>query len=325
MFKAIWLEQADGATRASIKDIDETALGEGDTLVRVEWSSLNYKDGLAITGKSPVVRKFPMVPGIDFAGTVESSTGTWKAGDAVVLTGWGYGETAFGGLAQKARVDGAKLVKLPPGMDTRSAMAVGTAGFTAMLSVMALERNGVTPEQGEVLVTGAGGGVGGFAVAMLSRLGFKVVAATGRAEEGERLRRLGAAEVMARDAFSQPGKPLARERWAGVVDSVGSHTLVNACAATRYGGTVAACGLAQGMDFPASVAPFILRGVTLAGVDSVSFPQTQRPAVWQRIAALLPAEVIGDMATVVPLSGAIESAQALLAGQVSGRRVVDLR
>jgi acrylyl-CoA reductase (NADPH) len=325
LFKAIWLEQVEGATCASLKDIDESMLGEGDTLVRVEWSSLNYKDGLAITGKSPVVRKWPMVPGIDFAGTVESSTGNWKQGDRVVLTGWGHGETAFGGLAQKARVDGGKLVRLPETLDARAAMSIGTAGFTAMLAVMALERGGVTPDKGEVLVTGAGGGVGGFAVALLSRLGYKVVAVTGRAEEGERLKRLGATEIAARDAFSQPGKPIGKERWAGVIDSVGSHTLANACATTKYGGVVAACGLAQGMDFPASVAPFILRGVTLAGIDSVFYPAAQRAAVWQRLAELLSPEAIAALATPVPLEEAVASAQALMAGQVSGRRIVDLR
>jgi acrylyl-CoA reductase (NADPH) len=325
MFKAIWLEQHAGRTEATLKDVDDAMLTEGDTLVRVRWSSLNYKDGLAITGKSPVVRKFPMIPGIDFAGEVLSSTGGhWQEGDQVVLTGWGYGEASFGGLAQKARVEGAKLVRLPQGLDARAAMSIGTAGFTAMLAVLALEAHGVTPDRGEVLVTGAGGGVGGFAVALLARLGFKVVAVTGRESEGQRLRQLGAAEILPRDAFSQPGKPLARERWAGVIDSVGSHTLANACAATRYGGTVAACGLAQGMDFPASVAPFILRGVTLAGIDSVSYPADRRPAVWERLACDLSPETIAAMADAVPLEGAIAAAQDLLAGRVSGRIVVDV-
>jgi acrylyl-CoA reductase (NADPH) len=325
LFTALWLEQSEGRTHAALKDISEADLPEGNTLVKVEWSTLNYKDGLAITGRSPVVRKFPMIPGIDFAGTVEScSTGAWKPGEQVVLTGWGHGETAFGGLAQKARVDGARLVRLPEGMEARAAMAIGTAGFTAMLAVMALERNGVTPDKGEVLVTGAGGGVGGFAVALLASLGYKVAAVTGRAAEGERLRRLGAAEILGRDQFSQPGKPLAKERWAGVIDSVGSHTLANACASTRYGGTVAACGLAQGMDFPGSVAPFILRGVTLAGIDSVSFPMKKRGEVWQRLAGL-PRKVFEVMATNVSLADAIPSAAKVLDGQVSGRLVVDLR
>lgn len=325
LFNTIWLERSAGETQATVKQIDESALPQAGTLVRVEWSSLNYKDALAITGRSPVVRKFPMVPGIDMAGTVESCTSEqWKAGDKVVLTGWGYGENAFGGLSQKARVDAAKLVRLPAGMDTRTAMSIGTAGFTAMLAVLALEAHGVAPDQGEVLVTGAGGGVGGFAVALLARLGYKVAAVTGRGSEAERLRRLGATEILARELFSQPGKPLAKERWAGVVDSVGSHTLSNACASTRYGGTVAACGLAQGMDFLATVAPFILRGVTLAGIDSVSYPQARRDAVWQRLAHDLSAEVIGTMAKAVPLESAITCAHDLLAGRVSGRVVVDL-
>ncbi|MCE2665458.1 MDR family oxidoreductase [Roseateles sp.] len=324
--KAIWLEQSDGKTHAALKDIPESVLDEGDTLVSVEWSSLNYKDGLAITGKSPIVRKFPMIPGIDLAGTVKScSSGAWLPGDRVALTGWGYGENAFGGLAQMARVNGDKLVRLPESMETRTAMAIGTAGFTAMLSVMALERNGVSPDRGEVLVTGSGGGVGGFAVALLAKRGYKVVAVTGRAAEGERLLRLGAAEIMDRDAFSQPGKPLTKERWAGVVDSVGSHTLVNACASTRYGGTVAASGLAQGMDFPASVAPFILRGVTLAGIDSVSFPMSSRGAVWQGLAQDLSPDAIMNMAVSLPLEDVITRAHDLLAGTVSGRLVVDLR
>jgi acrylyl-CoA reductase (NADPH) len=325
LFKAIWLEQSAGRTEATLKEIDTEALPEGDTLVRVRWSSLNYKDGLAITGKSPVVRKFPMVPGIDFAGEVEScSSGAWRPGDQVVLTGWGHGEATFGGLAQMARVDSGKLVRLPPGLDARAAMSIGTAGFTAMLCVMALEAHGVTPEQGEVLVTGAGGGVGGFAVALLANAGFKVAAVTGRASEGDRLRQLGAGEILQRDQFSQPGRPLAKERWAGVVDSVGSHTLANACAATRYGGVVAACGLAQGMDFPATVAPFILRGITLAGIDSVSYPATKRAAVWERLARGLAPEVIGAMAEAVPLERAIAAADELLAGKVSGRLVVNV-
>jgi acrylyl-CoA reductase (NADPH) len=323
MFKAIWLEQADGKTQAALKQIDESVLPATGTLVDVEWSSLNYKDGLAITGRSPVVRRFPMIPGIDLAGTVAAcDDGTWSPGDKVVLTGWGYGEAAFGGLAQKARIASDKLVRLPATLDTRSAMAIGTAGFTAMLCVLALERGGVTPDRGEVLVTGAGGGVGGFAVALLAKRGYKVVAVSGRASETPRLQRLGATEVLPRENFSLPGKPLAKERWAGVVDSVGSHTLANACASTRYGGVVAACGLAQGMDLPGSVAPFILRGVTLAGVDSVSFPSASRPAVWQRLGEDLSAEVIHDMTTVVPLEEAIEQAQALIDGKVRGRVLV---
>ena len=325
LFKAIWLEQSAGRTEAAVQDIDDSARPDADTRVRVQWSSLNYKDALAITGRSPVVRKFPMIPGIDFAGTVEACTsGAWQPGDAVVLTGWGHGETVFGGLAQKARVDAAKLVRLPQGLDARAAMSIGTAGFTAMLAVRALEAHGVEPGHGEVLVTGAGGGVGGFAVALLAKRGFKVAAATGRENEADRLRRLGASEIVAREMFSQPGKPLARERWAGVVDSVGSHTLANACASTRYGGVVAACGLAQGMDFTASVAPFILRSVTLVGIDSVYHPAAQRPAVWERLARDLTPEVIASMAEAVPLERAIPAAEELLAGRVSGRLVVDV-
>lgn len=325
MFKAIWLEQSAGQTQATLKDIDDTVLPDADTLVRVRWSSLNYKDALAITGKSPVVRKFPMVPGIDLAGEVEACTsGAFKPGDAVVLTGWGHGESVFGGLAQKARVDSGKLVRLPPGLDARAAMSIGTAGFTAMLAVMALEAHGLEPEHGEVLVTGAGGGVGGFAVALLARRGFKVAAVTGRESEGDRLRLLGASDILARERLSQPGKPLAKERWAAVVDSVGSHTLANACASTRYGGVVAACGLAQGMDFPVTVAPFILRGVTLAGIDSVYFPAAQRAAVWDRLARDLPPQVLASLANAVPFERAISAAEELLAGRVSGRWVVDL-
>jgi len=321
--KAIWLEQSDGETRADLREISEEELGEGDTTVDVTWSSLNYKDALAITGKSPVVRSFPMIPGIDFTGEVSSSSDHgWAAGDRVVLTGWGYGETSRGGLAQRARVRGDKLVRLPASMEPRTAMAIGTAGFTAMLCVLALERNGVAPGDGSVLVTGAGGGVGGFAVALLARRGYTVAAMTGRGDESDRLIRLGANEIVERSEYAAPGKPLLKERWAGVVDSVGSHTLANACAATRYGGTVAACGLAGGMDFPASVAPFILRGVTLAGIDSVSYPMAGRDAVWQRLAEDLSPEAVNDLAGTVQLDDVIPRAYELLAGTVSGRLVV---
>ena len=263
-----------------------------------------------------------MIPGIDFAGTVERcDTGQWQAGDKVLLTGWGYGEGMFGGLAQKARVQGDKLVRVPSNFDTRAAMAVGTAGFTAMLCVLAIEGHGVSPGA-EVLVTGAGGGVGGCAVALLARRGYKVVAVTGRPAEAARLQSLGATEILDRSAFSSPGKPLARERWAAVVDCVGSHTLANACASTRYGGIVAACGLAQGMDFPATVAPFILRGVTLAGIDSVSYPMPRRQEIWQRIADDLPARVLVDLVAEIGLEDVIATASRLLDGQVSGRVVV---
>ena len=322
MIKAIWLEQEEKVTRASLEEIPEDALDAGDTTVRVEWSTLNFKDALAITGRSPIARKFPMIPGIDFAGTVERcDTGQWQPGDRVLLTGWGYGESMFGGLAQKARVQGEKLVRIPGNFDARAAMAVGTAGFTAMLCVLAVERHGVAPGA-EVLVTGAGGGVGGCAVALLARRGYKVAAVTGRPAEAARLHSLGATEILERAAFSAPGKPLTKERWAAVVDSVGSHTLANACASTRYGGIVAACGLAQGMDFPATVAPFILRGITLAGIDSVSYPMPRRQEIWQRIADDLPASVLADLVSEIGLEEVIATASRLLDGQVSGRVVV---
>ena len=322
MIQAIWLEQEEKVTRASLREIPEDALDAGDTTVRVDWSTLNFKDALAITGRSPIARKFPMIPGIDFAGTVERcDTGQWQPGDKVLLTGWGYGESMFGGLAQKARVRGDKLVRIPDNFDARAAMAVGTAGFTAMLCVLAVEGHGVAPGA-EVLVTGAGGGVGGCAVALLARRGYKVAAVTGRPAEAARLLSLGATEILERAAFSAPGKPLVKERWAAVVDSVGSHTLVNACASTRYGGIVAACGLAQGMDFPATVAPFILRGITLAGIDSVSYPMPRRQEIWQRIADDLPASVLADLVSEIGLEEVIATASRLLDGQVSGRVVV---
>ncbi|MEE4462292.1 MDR family oxidoreductase, partial [Azotobacter chroococcum] len=292
---------------------------------RVDCSTLNYKDALAITGKGPVVRRFPMVPGIDLAGTVEASANPdFKAGDAVLLNGWGVGENHWGGLAQKARLDGRWLIPLPRGFTARQAMAVGTAGYTAMLSVLALERHGVTPEQGEILVTGANGGVGSFAVALLARLGYRVVASTGRPEQADYLKKLGAGEIIERASLAEPGRPLARERWAGVIDSLGSHTLANACAATRYGGTVAACGLAQGMDFPATVAPFILRGVTLAGIDSVMRPREDRIAAWERLARDLDLALLDEITREVGLDEAIPVAGELLAGKVRGRVVVDV-
>lgn len=326
MFKAILIEKDDAAGyRARSTTLDETQLPEGDVTVRVDCSTLNYKDALAITGTGPVVRKFPMVPGIDLAGTVEASASPdFKAGDAVLLNGWGVGENHWGGLAQKARLDGRWLIPLPRGFTARQAMAVGTAGYTAMLAVLALERHGVTPEQGEILVTGANGGVGSFAVALLARLGYRVVASTGRPEQADYLKKLGAAEIIDRATLSEPGRPLARERWAGVIDSLGSHTLANACAATRYGGTVAACGLAQGMDFPATVAPFILRGVTLAGIDSVMRPRADRIAAWERLARDLDLALLDDITAEIGLDEAIPMAGELLAGKVRGRVVVDV-
>jgi acrylyl-CoA reductase (NADPH) len=325
MYQALVIDKNDGGYHAAIRQLDEDNLPEGDVTVRVDYSTLNYKDGLAITGKSPVVRRFPLVAGIDFAGTVESSSHpAWKAGDKVVLNGWGVGETHSGGLAQRARVRGDWLVALPAGLSTRQAMAIGTAGYTAMLCVMALQGHGLTPTAGDILVTGANGGVGSVAVALLSKLGFRVVASTGRMNEAEALRALGAAEVIDRAELSAPGKPLAKERWAGVVDSVGSHTLANACAGTRYRGAVAACGLAQGMDFPASVAPFILRGITLYGIDSVMAPKALREQAWARLAQDLDLAKLDSLVREIPLAAALGSAADILAGKVRGRLVVNV-
>ena len=294
--------------------------------VDVAFSTINYKDGLAITGKSPVVRKWPMVPGIDFAGTVTASDDpAWKPGDQVVLNGWGVGESHWGGLAQKARVSGDWLVGLPASLNAFEAMAIGTAGFSAMLSVLALERQGVKPGAGEILITGATGGVGSVAVSLLSRLGYRVVASTGKADETAYLQSLGAAEVIDRNTLSAPGKPLQKERWAGVVDTVGSHTLANACASTRYGGAVAACGLAQGMDFPVTVAPFILRGVALMGIDSVMAPRAARVEAWSRLAKDLDREAIKAIAQSIGLAESLEMAPKILAGAVRGRLVVDVK
>jgi acrylyl-CoA reductase (NADPH) len=291
----------------------------------VEYSTINYKDALAITGKGPVIRKFPMVAGIDLAGTVESSRSPeWKPGDRVVVNGLGAGEIHFGGLSQKARVPADWLVRIPEPLGTRQAAAIGTAGYTAMLCALALERHGVKPGDGEILVTGASGGVGGVAVAILARLGHRVVASTGRAAEAGYLRGLGAEEVIDRAPLSAPGKPLGKERWAGVVDSVGSHTLANACAQTRYGGAVTACGLAQGMDFPGSVAPFILRGITLYGIDSVMAPLPRRREAWARLARDLAPEKLESMTRTIPLAASLGAATDLLAGKVRGRLVVDV-
>ncbi len=323
MFKALLLEKDDAGFRAGVRELDESTLPEGDVLVAVEHSTLNYKDGLAITNRGPVVRKWPMVAGIDGAGrVVESSHPQWKPGDAVVLNGWGVGETHWGCLAQKARLKGDWLVPLPAAFTTRQAMAIGTAGYTAMLCVLALERHGVKPGDGEVLVTGATGGVGSVATALLSRLGHRVVAATGKASEADYLAGLGASTVIDRAELAAPGKPLQKERWAAVVDAVGSHTLANACAQTRYGGVVAACGLAQGGDLPATVMPFILRAVTLAGVDSVYAPQPLRREAWQRLARDLDPQRLEAIAVEVPLEQAIERAQELMAGKLRGRVVV---
>lgn len=324
MFNAIVIDKDDAGYRAALTTLEEEQLPPGDVLVRVEYSTLNYKDGLAITGQGPVVRHFPMVPGIDLAGTVEHSRHAgFRAGDRVVLNGWGVGEKHWGGLAQKARVNGDWLIPLPAGLDARSAMAVGTAGYTAMLSVLALQHHGITPADGKVLVTGANGGVGNFAIAFLARQGYQVVASTGRVNEADHLRQLGAAEIIDRASLSPPGRPLAREQWAAAVDSVGSHTLANVCAGLRYQGVVTACGLAQGMDFPASVAPFILRGITLVGIDSVMLPEADRRAAWQRIAELVDAPLLKQISREIGLSEALDTAKALMAGHVRGRIIVD--
>ncbi|HEY2188422.1 MAG TPA: MDR family oxidoreductase [Caldimonas sp.] len=323
MFKALLLEKDDKGFRAAVKSLDEAALPEGEVLVRIEHSTINYKDALAITDKSPIVRAWPMVAGIDGAGTVvESTHARWKPGDRVVHNGWGVGETRWGCLAEQARLKGEWLVALPPSLSTRQAMAIGTAGYTAMLSVLALERHGVRPGAGEVLVTGATGGVGSIAVALLARLGHRVVAATGRAAEAGYLRDLGAADVVDRSALGAAGKPLQKERWTATIDAVGSHTLANALAQTRYGGIVAACGLAQGHDLPTTVMPFILRGVTLAGIDSVTAPLALREEAWRRLASDLDPKLLDLISSEVALGGAIAKARELLAGAVRGRVVV---
>src|SRR6266496_3604538 len=324
-FKAIRIDKADKGTTAALTQFDEAELMEGDVTVAVEWSTLNYKDGLAGTGKAPVVRRFPMIAGIDFAGTVEqSSHPEWKAGDKVVCNGWGMGETHLGAYAEKARVKGDWLVRLPDGVSTRDAMAIGTAGYTAMLSVLALEKHGLTPKSGPVVVTGAAGGVGSVAISVLSKLGYHVIASTGRVSETDYLKSLGAAEVIDRNELSGPAKPLARERWAGGIDSVGSSTLANVLSMTRYGGAVAACGLAGGMDLPTSVAPFILRAVSLLGIDSVMCPQRIRREAWKRLASDLDRGKLQAMTTEIGLAGVPDAAGAILAGRVRGRIVVKI-
>jgi acrylyl-CoA reductase (NADPH) len=325
MFKALLLEKDDAGFRAGVTQVDESRLPEGDVTVAIDYSTLNYKDGLAITNKAPVVRAWPMVPGIDGAGTVVKSTHPdWKPGDRVVHNGWGVGETRWGCLAGRARLNGAGLVKLPAAFTTRQAMAIGTAGYTAMLCVLALERQGVQAGDGEVLVTGATGGVGSVAVALLAKLGHQVVAATGKAGEADYLKRLGASAIIDRAELAAAGKPMQKERWAAVVDAVGSQTLANALAQTRYGGVVAACGLAQGGDLPATVMPFILRGVMLAGVDSVMAPIALRREAWSRLATDLDASLLESMTTEIGLDDAVEAAQKLMAGQVRGRTVVKI-
>jgi acrylyl-CoA reductase (NADPH) len=325
-FKAIVIDKADTGQTVRLTDFDEKDLMDGDVTVRVEWSTVNYKDGLAITGKAPVVRRFPMIAGVDFAGTVESSTHPkWKPGDQVVLNGWGLGETHLGAYAEKARVKGDWLVRRPAGISARDAMAIGTAGYTAMLAVMALERAGIDPSRGPVIVTGAVGGVGSVAVALLAKLGFTVAASTGRTEEASYLKSLGASEIINRSKLTGSPRPLAKERWAGGIDAVGSTTLANVLSMTRYGGAVAACGLAGGMDLPTTVAPFILRGVSLIGIDSVMCPLPQREAAWRRLEADLDRGKIAAMANEIGLDDVIAAGRRIVEGKVRGRIVVKIR
>jgi acrylyl-CoA reductase (NADPH) len=325
MFKGILIEKDEAGYRVALQDIDENRLPDGDVTIRVDYSTLNYKDALAITGKGRIARKFPMVPGVDMVGRVEQSNhSSYDTGDVVILNGWGVGEKHWGGLAQKARVDGNWLVPLRGRFSPQEAMSIGTAGYTAMLCVMALERHGVTPDKGEILVTGAAGGVGSVATAVLTKLGYSVVAVSGRPEERDYIKRLGAVEILDREVFSSPGKPLGQERWAGAVDVVGSQTLVNVCATTQYRGVVTACGLAGGMDFPATVAPFILRGVTLAGIDSVMCPRLERLEAWRRLARDLDLSKLATISTEVGLSELIPYAEKMLNGELRGRVVVDV-
>lgn len=326
MFRAIVIEKDDRGYRAGVQDVDEAELPDGNVTVQVDYSTLNYKDGLAITGKGPVVRSFPMVPGIDLAGTVlESSHPEYKPGQAVVLNGWGVGEVHWGGLAERCRLNGDWLIPMPAGLSARQAMAVGTAGYTAMLCILALERHGLKKDQGPVLVTGANGGVGSFAIALLAGLGYQVAASTGRPQEADYLRALGAHEIIDRAALSEPGKPLQKERWAAAVDSVGSHTLANVCAGLRADAAVAACGLAQGMDLPATVAPFILRGASLLGINSVTRPREERVQAWDRLVRDLDRDKLDLMTHEIGLGHAIDTAVALMQGKVRGRVVVDAR
>ena len=324
-FKANVVEKGEGGQKAGLADFDEANLMDGDVTVRVEWSTVNYKDGLALTGKAPVIRRFPMIPGIDFAGTVESSSHPqWKPGDRVILNGWGAGETHLGGYAEKARVKGDWLVGLPARNSARGAMAIGTAGYTAMLAVMALERQGVAPRHGPVIVTGAAGGVGSVAVTLLAKLGFAVVASTGRPAEADYLKSLGAREIIERKELAGASKPLGPERWAGGIDTVGSTTLANVLSMTRYGGAIAACGLAGGMDLPATVAPFILRGVSLIGIDSVMCPLERRREAWKRLASDIDAGKLATMTSEIDLAGVMDAGRRIVEGAVRGRIVVKI-
>ena len=325
-FRAIVITKTETGTAAALTDFDESDLMEGDVTLRPEWSTVNYKDGLAITGKAPVVRRFPMIAGVDAAAVVEASSHpAWKPGDQVLVNGWGCGESHLGMYAEKARVKGDWLVALPPGISGRDAMAIGTAGYTAMLCVMALERAGIVPDNGPVIVTGAAGGVGSVAVALLARLGYRVVASTGRSSERDYLKDLGAAEVIARQDLTGPVRPLAKERWAGAIDAVGSVTLANVLSMTRYGGAVAACGLAGGMDLPASVAPFILRGVSLLGIESVMAPLALRNQAWRRLATELDRHKLAKMTEEIELGGVVGAGKKIVEGNVRGRLVVKIR
>ncbi len=325
MFKAILLEKSEQGSIPKIVELEQSDLPEGDVLIDVEYSTLNYKDGLAITGKGPVVRKYPMVPGIDLAGTiVESQHESWKTGDQVILNGWGVGESWWGGMSQKASLKGDWLIRRPQSLSAQQAMAIGTAGYTAMLCVMALEEYGIKPDDGEILVTGANGGVGSVSIALLAKRGYTIIASTGRSEEADYLKKLGAADTINRSDLSEPGKPLTKERWAAAIDCVGSHTLANVCASVKYGGIVAACGLAQGMDFPATVAPFILRAITLRGIDSVYAPFAKRQKAWNTLATDLGSDVLDNVARVITLSDVIPKAKEMMEGKIRGRVIIDV-
>jgi len=325
MFKGVLIEKDEQGYRSALQQIEESVLPDGDVTIKVVYSTLNYKDALAITGKGPVVRHFPMVPGIDLVGTVEETTSNkFKVGDQVLLNGYGVGEVHCGGLAEKARLNSDWLIPLPNAFSARQAMSIGTAGYTAMLCVIALEKHGISPDSGEILVTGANGGVGSFAISILTKLGYQVVASTGRMDQAEYLTKLGASEVIDRALLTEPGRPLAKERWAAAIDTAGSHTLANVCASLKYGGVVAACGLAQGMDLPTTVMPFILRGVTLAGIDSVMRPTADRVEAWDRLANILDASVFDDIAKEITLEETIDTAEQLIQGKVRGRVVVNI-
>jgi len=325
MFKCLLIDKDENGYRTALTEVSNDSLIEGNVLVKVLYSTLNYKDALAITGKAPVIRRFPMIPGIDFSGIVEQSdSDEFKVGDKVLLNGFGVGEKHMGGLSQKAKVNSEWLIPLPEAISPLQAMSIGTAGYTAMICILALEKNGITPQSGKILVTGATGGVGSFAVKLLSLMGYTVVASTGSSEQYDYLTNLGATEIIDRTELSEPGKPLMKERWAGAVDSIGSHTLANVCASIQYGGAVAACGLAQGMDLPASVAPFILRGVSLLGIDSVMRPRADRVAAWKKLSEILPEIEMQSIAEVISLAASIDVADKLLNGDVTGRVVVDV-